>query len=84
MFLGDDGIRIKALEIVLQKLLEDPHHDSVPSVNYSNEKNSSINSYNHPTTVNDIPTFNDRMYSDTSQILLVQSLDVRLSSEETH
>jgi len=54
---GDDGIRIKALEIVLQKILEDPHHDSIPSVNYSNDKTSS---FNHTTNINEIQSFNDR------------------------
>lgn len=58
--LGEDDIRIKALEIVLEKVLEDPHHDSVPSVNYTNEKTSSINS---PSIFNDIQSFHDRMYS---------------------
>jgi hypothetical protein len=54
---------MKALEIVLQKLLEDPHHDSVPSVNYSNERNSSIHSYNQQLNINHIQSFNDRMFS---------------------
>ena len=52
-YLGDDGIRMKALEIVLEKLLDDPHHDSIPSVNYLNEKNSSSN---------EIQSFNDRKF----------------------
>ncbi|CAF1114453.1 unnamed protein product [Adineta steineri] len=56
---GDDAIRVKALDVVLQKIIEDPHHDSITSVNYSNEKNSSINLYNHSSTINDIPSFND-------------------------
>jgi hypothetical protein len=48
--------------MVLQKIFEDPHHDSVPSVNYSNEK---ISSFNHPTNLNDIQqSFNDRMNFD--------------------
>ena len=53
MILGDDGIRMKALEIVLEKLLDDPHHDSIPSVNYLNEKNSSSNEFQ---------SFNDRKF----------------------
>ncbi|CAF2791378.1 unnamed protein product [Rotaria sp. Silwood2] len=38
---------------------EDPHHDSVPSVNYSNENGSSINS---SSIINDIQPFHHRMY----------------------
>ncbi|UJR29827.1 hypothetical protein I4U23_017370 [Adineta vaga] len=53
---GDENIRIKALEIVLQKILEDPHHDSITSVNYSNEKNFHHNSFNHSSNLNE---FND-------------------------
>jgi hypothetical protein len=45
--------------MVLEKIFEDPHHDSIPSVNYSNEK---ISSFNHPNNFNDIQSFNDRMY----------------------
>jgi hypothetical protein len=44
---------MKALEIILEKLLDDPHHDSIPSVNYLNEKNSSSN---------EIQSFNDRKF----------------------
>jgi hypothetical protein len=47
---------MKALEIVLEKLLDDPHHDSIPSVNYLNEKNSSSNNFN------EIQSFNDRKF----------------------
>ncbi|CAF3307516.1 unnamed protein product [Rotaria sp. Silwood2] len=56
---GEDEIRTKALEIVLEKILEDPHHDSVSSVNYSNDK---IPSINPPSIINDIQSFHDRMY----------------------
>ncbi|CAF1163468.1 unnamed protein product [Rotaria sp. Silwood1] len=55
---GEDDIRTKALEIVLEKLLEDPHHDSIPSVNYSNEKLPSINP---PSIINDIQPFHDHV-----------------------
>ncbi|CAF5000807.1 unnamed protein product, partial [Rotaria sp. Silwood1] len=55
----DDEVRIKALEIVLEKILEDLHHDSIPSVNYSNGKGSSINL---PSIMNDIQPFHDRIY----------------------
>ncbi|CAF4614413.1 unnamed protein product [Rotaria sp. Silwood2] len=53
---GEDEIRTKALEIVLEKILEDPHHDSVSSVNYSNDK---IPSINPPSIINDIQSFHD-------------------------
>ncbi|CAF1322022.1 unnamed protein product [Rotaria magnacalcarata] len=53
---GEDEIRLKALEIVLEKILEDPHHDSVPSVNYSNDKTASMNSLS---IMNDIQPFHD-------------------------
>ena len=60
MDLGDENTRIKALEIVLQKVLEDPHHDSITNVNYSNEKNFINNSSNYSSTTNEINSFNDR------------------------
>jgi hypothetical protein len=41
-------------------MLEDPHHDSVPSVNYSTDKNFC---FNNSTNLNDIQSLNDRMYS---------------------
>ncbi|CAF0960343.1 unnamed protein product [Adineta ricciae] len=56
---GDENTRIKALEIVLQKVLEDPHHDNITNVNYSNEKNFLNNCSNYPSTTNEINSFND-------------------------
>lgn len=54
---GDDDIRIRALEIVLTKILDDPHHDSIPSVNYLND--------NHSSSVNfhESQSFNDRNFN---------------------
>lgn len=54
--IGDDRIRIRALESVLTKILDDPHHDSIPSVNYFYENNSSSMNFT------DIPSFNDRNF----------------------
>lgn len=62
--LGDENTRIKALEIVLQKVLEDPHHDSITNVNYSNEKNFP----NHSSTTNELNSFNDRKFEDSHQL----------------
>jgi len=52
-------------------MLEDPHHDSVPSVNYSNEKNFS---FNNSTNLNDIQSLNDRMYLDLFIYLKIKNL----------
>ncbi|CAF1589160.1 unnamed protein product, partial [Didymodactylos carnosus] len=40
----DDITRRKTLEVVLSKILQDPHHDSVPSVNYSSAFSTQLNS----------------------------------------
>jgi len=45
--------------MILEKIFEDPHHDSIPSVNYSNEK---LSSFNHENNLNSIQSFNDRMF----------------------
>ncbi|CAF0912806.1 unnamed protein product [Didymodactylos carnosus] len=49
--IGDEITRRKTLEVVLSKILQDPHHDSVPSVNYSSSFASQLNSnQNDPST----------------------------------
>ena len=61
---GDDEIRNRALEMVLRKVVDDPHHDSIPSVNYFNENNSSSVNFNES------QLFPDRKYSSKNRFIL--------------